>query len=91
MCLSESWCLRSRAEVVYRQYLRWMRKLESEPVDFLSREFESRLAEARQALGDFVGANRDDLVYGAERDGGVEHGRPRIGSQTGPRVAYFQP
>ena len=38
-------------------------ELEREPVDFLWRELPARLAEARAALGAFVGADPDDLAF----------------------------
>jgi isopenicillin-N epimerase len=38
-------------------------RLEREPVRFLWRELERRLDEARGALGAFVGAEPDDLVF----------------------------
>jgi isopenicillin-N epimerase len=40
----------------------WIERLESEPMDFLVRELDDRLAEARQALGRFVGCPADDLL-----------------------------
>lgn len=42
---------------------RWRDRLEAEPVLFLDRELERLLAEARAALGDFVGADPDDLAF----------------------------
>jgi len=38
-------------------------ELEREPVEFLSRQFEPRIDEARGALGGFVGADSDDLAF----------------------------
>jgi isopenicillin-N epimerase len=38
-------------------------ELEREPVRFLARELEDRLAEARAALGTFLGADPDDLAF----------------------------
>lgn len=42
---------------------RWQRRLESQPMDFLIREFPVALAAARGKLGQFVGAAADDLVF----------------------------
>jgi isopenicillin-N epimerase len=38
-------------------------RLEREPVDFMNRQLRGRLAEARGALGDFVGAEPDGLAF----------------------------
>jgi isopenicillin-N epimerase len=38
-------------------------EMEAEPVRFLSRELDDRLAAARQALGAFLGADPDDLAF----------------------------
>ena len=44
-------------------YQTWQRKLEAEPVDFLGRHLAGLLAEARQRLADFVGAQADNLIF----------------------------
>ena len=46
-------------------------EMESEPVRFLSRELDDRLAAARQALAAFVGADPDDLAFVANATSGV--------------------
>lgn len=48
---------------VFEVYQDWQLQLERQPVEFLGRRFERLMGEARQALGDFVGADADDLVY----------------------------
>jgi isopenicillin-N epimerase len=48
---------------VFETYQKWQRELEAEPVDFLAREIDGRLAEARAGLGAYVGAPADDLVF----------------------------
>ena len=58
-----------RAVLDFQQGLRG--ELEQEPVRFLSRELEGRLAEARAALGGFVGADPDDLAFVANATAGV--------------------
>jgi isopenicillin-N epimerase len=46
-------------------------RMEAEPVRFLGRELEDRLADARQVLGAFVGADPDDLAFVANATTGV--------------------
>lgn len=41
----------------------WIERLESQPMDFLTRELDGLLAEARERLGRFVGVGGDDLVF----------------------------
>jgi isopenicillin-N epimerase len=48
---------------VFAEYQRWQRELERQPVEFLGRRFNDLMREARTALGEFVGAEADDLVY----------------------------
>ncbi len=46
-------------------------KLERQPVQFYQREFEPILDRSREALGTFIGADGDDLVYVANATAGV--------------------
>ncbi len=48
---------------VFDEDQRWQRELEWQPVEFLGRRFGALMRQARVALGDFVGADADDLVY----------------------------
>jgi isopenicillin-N epimerase len=48
---------------VFETYQAWQRELELQPVDFLGRRVRGLLAEARAALGDFVGTSADNLVF----------------------------
>lgn len=48
---------------VFEAYQRWQLALERQPVEFLGRRFEYLMGQARAALGAFVGAAADDLVY----------------------------
>ena len=48
---------------VFETYQRWQRELEAEPVEFLGRRIDELLGEARAALGAYVGADGDDLVF----------------------------
>jgi isopenicillin-N epimerase len=42
---------------------RWRDRMEAQPVQFLARDLPGLLAEAREALGAFVGADADDLAF----------------------------
>jgi isopenicillin-N epimerase len=46
-------------------------EMEAEPVRFLSRELDDRLDAARAALGEFVGADPDDLAFVTNATGGI--------------------
>lgn len=48
---------------VFRVYQRWQRELERQPVEFLGRRFASLMGAARQALGEYLYAAADNLVY----------------------------
>lgn len=48
---------------VFAAYQAWQAELEREPVLFLSRRYESLLAEARESLATYLGASADNLVY----------------------------
>jgi isopenicillin-N epimerase len=48
---------------VFETYQRWQLELERQPVEFLGRRFEPLMRQARAALGAYVGAEPDDLVY----------------------------
>ena len=50
---------------VFREYQRWQRELERQPVEFLSstRRFTGLMADARAALGKYLGTHADNLVY----------------------------
>jgi isopenicillin-N epimerase len=48
---------------VFERYQAWQLELERQPVEFLARRIEALLAEARRALGDYVSADPDDLVF----------------------------
>lgn len=49
----------------------WRDRLETEPVRFLARELDDRLATVRESLGAFVGADPDDLALITNATGGV--------------------
>jgi isopenicillin-N epimerase len=48
---------------VFERYQEWQRELERQPVEFLGRRLNGLLAEARAALGSYLGVAPDDLVY----------------------------
>jgi isopenicillin-N epimerase len=48
---------------VFREYRRWQRELERQPVEFLGRRFTGLMAEARMALGEYLGTRAENLVY----------------------------
>ncbi len=48
---------------VFATYQEWQRRLESQPVQFLANELFQHLADARHALGAYLHAQPDDLVY----------------------------
>ncbi|HAV77817.1 MAG TPA: aminotransferase [Anaerolineae bacterium] len=48
---------------VFREYQRWQRELEKQPVEFLGRRITNLLAESRTALGNYLGTHADNLVY----------------------------
>ncbi len=48
---------------VFQEYQRWQRELENQPVEFMGRRFTGLMAESRAALGEYLGAHADNLVY----------------------------
>ena len=48
---------------VFESYQRWQRELERQPTEFLGRRHNDLMRTARQALGAFVGASANDLVF----------------------------
>ena len=48
---------------VFEAYQRWQRELEAQPVEFLGRRANELLRNARAALGAYVSADPDDLVF----------------------------
>jgi isopenicillin-N epimerase len=48
---------------VFERYQAWQLELERQPVDFLGRRLDRLLADARAALGAYVNADPDDLVF----------------------------
>jgi isopenicillin-N epimerase len=50
---------------------RWRDRLEAQPVQFLARDLPALLADARAALGAFIGADPDDLAFVTNATGAV--------------------
>jgi isopenicillin-N epimerase len=48
---------------VFEEYQNWQRRLERQPVLFLGRELPVLMRESRAALGQYLNAEADDLVY----------------------------
>jgi isopenicillin-N epimerase len=48
---------------VFESYQAWQRELEREPVQFIAHRLTDLLADARTALGAYVGARADDLTF----------------------------
>ena len=48
---------------VFERYQAWQRELERQPVEFLGRRLRGLLADARQALATYLGADTDEVVY----------------------------
>jgi isopenicillin-N epimerase len=71
---------------VFAEYQRWQRELERQPVEFLGRRFNKLMLEARSALGDFVGAEADDLVYVTNATVGLNVVARSIDLQPGDEV-----
>jgi isopenicillin-N epimerase len=71
---------------VFERYQQWQLELEREPVLFLARRLEGLLAEARAALGSYVGAEPDDLVFVPNATSGVNIAAWPLGLQAGDEV-----
>jgi isopenicillin-N epimerase len=56
---------------VFERYQDWQLELERRPVEFLGRRLPTLLAEARAALGAYVNADPDDLVFVQNATAGV--------------------
>ncbi|MEA1881106.1 MAG: aminotransferase class V-fold PLP-dependent enzyme [Candidatus Marinimicrobia bacterium] len=48
---------------VFDVYQDWQRKLEARPIKFMSEDVYEYLATSRQALGQYINCDKDDLVY----------------------------
>lgn len=48
---------------VFKEYQRWQRELENQPVEFLGRRITGLLAESRTVLGNYLGTHANNLIY----------------------------
>jgi isopenicillin-N epimerase len=71
---------------VLERYQQWQLELERQPVLFLARRLEELLAEARAALGAYVGADPDNLVFVPNATAGVNVAAWSIGLEAGDEV-----
>jgi isopenicillin-N epimerase len=71
---------------VFEEYQRWQRELEREPVDFIARRLPGLLAEARAALGAYVGAAADDLTFVPNATTGINMVARALDLQPGDEV-----
>ncbi len=71
---------------VFDAYQAWQRRLERQPVLFLGREHDSLLKESRAALGLYLHADADDLVYIPNATHGVNIIARSLNLQPGDEV-----
>jgi isopenicillin-N epimerase len=71
---------------VFERYQEWQRELERQPVLFLARRLDELLGEARAALGAYVGADPDDLVFVPNATAGVNVAAWALGLKQGDEV-----
>jgi isopenicillin-N epimerase len=71
---------------VFERYQEWQLELERQPVLFLARRLDALLAEARVALGAYVGADPDDLVFVPNAGAAVNVAAWPLGLQQGDEV-----
>lgn len=71
---------------VFERYQAWQLELERQPVLFLARRLDELLAEARGALGAYVGADPDDLVFVPNATAGVNIAARALSLKAGDEV-----
>jgi isopenicillin-N epimerase len=71
---------------VFARYQEWQLELEHQPVEFLGRRIEGLLADARGALGAYVNADPDDLVFVQNATAGVNLAAWALALQPGEEV-----
>ena len=71
---------------VFARYQEWQLELERRPIEFLARRLEDLLAQARAALGDYIGADADDLVFVPNATAGVNIAAWALDLQRGDEV-----
>jgi isopenicillin-N epimerase len=73
-------------EPVFAAYQEWQRRLERQPVLFLGRELDGFLYQSRQALGEYLGVDANDLVYIPNATHGVNIIARSLALQPGDEV-----
>lgn len=71
---------------VFERYQEWQLELERQPVLFLARRHDELLGEARAALGRYVSADPDDLVFVPNATAGVNVAARGLGLEPGDEV-----
>ena len=71
---------------VFEIYQEWQRRLERQPVLFLGRELDALLKESRQALGEYLNAETDDLIYIPNATHGVNIISRSLSLQAGDEI-----
>jgi len=71
---------------VFERYQAWQRELELRPVEFLGRRSDELLAWSRGCLADYLGAERDDLVYITNTTTGINAVARSLRLQPGDEV-----
>jgi isopenicillin-N epimerase len=71
---------------VFARYQEWQLELERRPVEFLARRIDGLLADARAALGAYVNADPDDLVFVPNATAGVNLAAWAVALEPGDEV-----
>ena len=71
---------------VFDTYQSWQRELERQPVEFLDRRFAERMATSRAVLANYLGTQRDNLVYVTNATVGVNVVAHSLNLATGDEV-----
>jgi isopenicillin-N epimerase len=71
---------------VFDAYQSWQRELERQPVEFLDRRFAERMATSRAVLANYLGTQRDNLVYVTNATVGVNVVAHSLNLATGDEV-----
>src|SRR5215208_1144506 len=71
---------------VFEAYQNWQRRLERQPVLFLGRELNGLMQESRQALGNYLNADAEDLAYIPNATHGVNIIAHAVNLQPGDEV-----
>ena len=71
---------------VFEDYQKWQRELENEPVQFMTVNSLRYLQQSRQALGEFIHCEADDLVYVPNPSHAINIITKSIGLQPGDEI-----